>query len=62
MACSGCANSVESALKTLNGLSSVEVDLEKGQARVSYDDDVLSEEAFNKAIKEAGYEYTGMEN
>lgn len=62
MACSGCANSVESALKNLKGLESAEILLKEGKAKVSYDENTLSETDMAEAINEAGYEFNGIED
>ena len=53
MKCSGCVASVETALKTVNGVESVEVSLEAHHATVNGDVDMAQLIA---AVKDAGYE------
>jgi copper chaperone len=47
---------VEKALKTLDGVEAVEVNLEKALASVEYDPGKISEEDLKAVIGEAGYE------
>lgn len=61
MACSGCTDSVQSALEALKGVESAEVKLEEGQALVNFDENVLTTDDLAKVINEAGYEFTGVE-
>jgi copper ion binding protein len=60
MGCSGCVNSVESALSSLKGVESASVSLEEETAEVSYDEARISQSDFEKAIEEAGYTMTGI--
>lgn len=62
MGCSGCANSVESALSSLDGVVTASVNLEKETAEVSYAEAGLSHKDFEKAIEEAGYKMTGVKS
>jgi len=47
---------VESAVKSLPGVSTVEVDLDRQEAKISYDDSKVSLTTVRQSIKEAGYE------
>lgn len=52
MACISCAASVKRAIKFLTGVSSVEVNLEKGSARVTYAVDQISPDRIVAAIND----------
>ena len=56
MMCEHCKAHVTKALSSLDGVSSVDVDLEKGVAKVSMEKDI-DDSVFEKAIIDAGYEY-----
>ncbi len=56
MTCNHCKMSVESALKTLDGVTSAEVDLAANKVAVEFDDSKVSFDDLKKAIEEAGYE------
>lgn len=60
MGCSGCANTVESALQSLEGVGSVKVELDKETAEVSYDDSRVQLSDFEKAIDDSGYSMKGV--
>mgnify|MGYP000872319779 FL=1 len=53
--CAHCQRAVAEALRELEGVSSVEVDLEGGKATVSYDPAQVTEAALQAAVEEAGY-------
>lgn len=55
MSCGGCVNSVQNVLKALPGVQAVEVTLNPGQARVSYDDSRVDRAALVAAIVGAGF-------
>lgn len=59
MSCSGCEETVESALGDLEGVTRVEADRESESVDVVADDDV-SDEALTDAVRDAGYEATGQ--
>ena len=50
-----CQKHVHDALAAMAGVSSVDVNLEKGTAKVTADRDIPQDE-FKKVIEEAGYE------
>lgn len=54
MKCDGCASRVESFLENTPGVSSVEVDLEKGEAEVEHKIDT-NQDALKEAVSDAGY-------
>lgn len=56
MSCGHCVNAVEEALKELDGVKSVVVDLEGKKAVVEGDN--LDDNKIKEAIDEAGYEVT----
>ena len=56
MSCGHCKAAVEAALKTLNGVNEVEVDLKSGKVIVDYDEGAAAEQELTEAIKNAGYE------
>lgn len=56
MSCNHCKMKVENALKTLDGVESVQVRLDAGQADVSYDPAKISETELKAVIGDAGYE------
>ena len=55
MACISCAASVKSAVKALSGVVSVEVSLEKRDARVTYLPSELTPDRIAAAIDKLGY-------
>lgn len=56
MSCAHCRAAVKEALESVAGVSSADVDLEAGEARVTYDPARASKEALKAAVEEAGYE------
>ena len=61
MSCQHCVNHVKVALEDLEGVKSVEVDLESKSALVEFKSDLLDED-FKTAIEEVGYEVVGIDN
>lgn len=55
MHCGGCVGSVEKALRQVQGLQSVSVSLEAGEATVTYDPARASMADFTQAVSSAGY-------
>jgi copper chaperone len=55
MDCEGCVKSVTRMLSGVPGVASVEVSLEKNQARVSYDPAKSGLADFKRAVERAGY-------
>jgi copper chaperone CopZ len=53
--CSGCAGSVEKALKNISGVSAASVNLEAARASVEYESDKTSEKDLIQAVKSAGF-------
>ena len=51
MTCGGCANKVINAAATLDGVNSCEVNVEKGLAYISYEDDIVSETQILEILK-----------
>ena len=55
MSCEHCVAHVTKALKAINGVSSVQVNLKQRNARVEHNDSV-TQDALKAAVSEAGYE------
>jgi copper chaperone len=55
MTCGGCISKITKALKTVSGVSDVEVSLSAGEATVQYDEQKTSSDQLKSAVKSAGY-------
>ena len=55
MTCDNCVRHVEKALRSITGVSSVTVDLNRHHATVEYDPTVATKQAMASAVSEAGY-------
>ena len=55
MHCGGCSANVEKALKNLEGVSKVTVNLTEGKAVVDYDPDKTDDKTMVRAVKNAGF-------
>lgn len=58
MTCASCAVTVKVAVKRLEGVASVKVDVPGSRASIHYDDERVSAQALAQAITDAGYEST----
>lgn len=58
MTCASCSVTVKTAVKRLDGLVSINVDVDAGQATVTYAGDTLTAEQIAQAISDAGYQTT----
>ena len=58
MNCGKCVGKVESALKGVEGVTSVKVDLRAAEARVQREGGAATE--LTEAVVEAGYQVTGV--
>jgi copper chaperone len=56
MTCMGCVASVKRVLGGIAGVTSAEVTLDPGQAKISYDPAMASLQAIKTAISDAGYD------
>jgi copper chaperone len=56
MSCGHCKMAVSGALKELEGVSAVEVDLESGKVDVSYDDAKVGFDQMKDAVEDQGYD------
>lgn len=56
MSCEHCKKAVIDALKEIDGVEQVDVDLQAGKATVSFDPERATEQQMKEAIAEAGYE------
>ena len=55
MDCQGCVKSVTRMLYGVAGVASVDVSLEQGRARITYDPAKAGPAEFKRAIERAGY-------
>jgi mercuric ion binding protein len=55
MTCGGCATGVEEALQKVGGVQKIEVNYDKREAMVTYDDAMTGIEALTKATDRAGF-------
>ncbi len=60
MMCASCVSTVEDAIKELEGVLAVSVNLGAERARVTYNPKVTSVAEMRVAIEEAGYQYLGV--
>ncbi|MBP1950146.1 copper chaperone CopZ [Virgibacillus litoralis] len=56
MTCGHCESSVKSALKELDGITGVDVNLGSGKVDVTYDDAKMNVAVMREAIEEQGYD------
>jgi copper chaperone len=56
MSCSHCVNAVETSVGGLQGVSSVKVDLGKGEVAVEYDTSKTSLNEIQETIEDQGYD------
>lgn len=56
MTCNHCKAAIEDALKTLDGVNEVQVDLETGKIIVDYDEGKAAEQELMEAVQNAGYQ------
>lgn len=56
MSCAHCVMRVNKALKAIPGVTDVQVDLQKAEAKVSYDEARVGVEKLIEAVVEAGYQ------
>jgi copper chaperone CopZ len=59
MTCGGCVNSLTRALKSINGVDGVQVELSTGNAQVQYDENFTTPDQLKSAVKNAGYGLVG---
>lgn len=55
MTCNHCVMRVAKALKAVPGVQDAQVDLQKGEALVTYDDAKITPEKLSFAVVDAGY-------
>ncbi len=55
MTCEHCKAVVEKGIKELQGVSSASANLQKGEARISFDPDLVQEDAIKEKIRALGY-------
>ncbi len=55
LTCGACVQKIEKAISGMKGVTAIDVDLQNGRARVSYDDRVVSPAAVANRISKAGY-------
>jgi copper chaperone len=55
MTCNHCVMRVTKALKAIPGVQDAQVDLQKAEAMVSYDETQVNQSEFSAAVVNAGY-------
>lgn len=53
--CGGCAGSIQRSLGKLDGVDSVQVEIDTKQVTVKYDSDVVNESAIRSRLEAAGF-------
>ncbi|MHB1000320.1 MAG: heavy-metal-associated domain-containing protein [Armatimonadota bacterium] len=61
ISCEGCANAIKRALGTLQGVSSVNVDVSSKLVTVDYKEDEIRPEEIKQRIEDAGYDTETVE-
>ncbi|MEA1865350.1 MAG: heavy metal translocating P-type ATPase, partial [Euryarchaeota archaeon] len=61
MTCAMCVETIEDALKRLDGITGANVNLSSEKAYVTYNSDMTTVSGMKKAISDAGYQYLGIE-
>lgn len=56
MSCGGCVKNIQGVLTAMAGVSSAEVSLEAGEAKVSFDPTASSRQSLIDAIEDAGFD------
>ncbi len=56
MSCQGCVKNISGVLAGIAGVTSAEVSLEAGQAKVAFDPQAVRREALVAAIEDAGFD------
>ena len=56
MTCGHCKQSVNDALSNLEGVQSVEVNLDSGNVDVAYEDSLVSKEQLIEIVEDLGYD------
>ena len=56
MSCQGCVKNINGVLGALAGVASSEVSLEAAEAKVAFDQQVVSRAALLEAIEDAGFD------
>ncbi|RYL93020.1 copper chaperone CopZ [Sporolactobacillus sp. THM7-4] len=56
MSCGHCKMAVSGALKNLEGVSDVSVDLKTGKVDVNYDDSKVNFDQMKEAVEDQGYD------
>lgn len=61
MSCTGCENTIKTAVAGLPGVADVSASFADGLAKVTYDTTLVEGQQIAKAITDKGYEVTGFE-
>ncbi|MGA9394977.1 MAG: cation transporter [Azonexus sp.] len=56
MSCQGCVKNITGVLAAMPGVVAAEVSLEAGEAKVSFDPQIVSRSALAAAIEDAGFD------
>lgn len=60
ISCEGCANAIKRAVSTIDGIHSVDVDVDHKKVCVEYDSGAVTPDAIRDRIGDAGYDTTDM--
>jgi copper chaperone len=56
MSCQGCVKNITDVLNGMSGVASAEVSLDAGEAKLTFDPQLVSREALLGAIEDAGFD------
>lgn len=59
MSCNHCKNSIENAVKALEGVTGAEVSLTENRVVITFDPNTITREELQSTIGNAGYQVTG---
>ena len=57
MTCEHCVKAVADAVTGTDGVSKAKINLKKGEAKVNFDDSIVTVEQIGAAVSDAGYEF-----
>lgn len=61
MGCAGCANTVQEAFESKEGVIEAMIDLENDTASVTYDPESVSPDDFKQVVEDAGYDFVDIQ-
>lgn len=60
MTCTGCEQTIQSGIKTVNGVKQVKADFKKGKAYVEFNAGTTDTSMFRQKITQSGYQVAGI--